>query len=125
MQLEGGKGFRFWEWIVIFGALAAGIAITARLSIRQGVSDIVIYTIVVFTVVLLALRQAWQSLTFWTSLLIAFCFHTIAAVIVLNIGRLRNQRFTGLPLIVVGVVEGLSIAAFVWKRVRFDGSRKE
>jgi|SRR5450631_2641090 len=116
MRVTGKKTYTIWEWLTIFGATAAAVAITEFVGLSQKWEDATVYTAMLFAVVVTALRPAWGRPVFWRSLLLVFVAHVIALIVVIQ--ALPWGRF-GIPklmLLPAGVIEGLLIAAVVWKR---------
>jgi hypothetical protein len=67
------NGNAVFEWLLLFGLTAIAIVLTKLLGLRGRWSDAVIYTVVVFTVVIQMLRPAWDRPILWLSLSLTFC----------------------------------------------------
>ena len=119
--------FTTWEWVILFGLAAVAIAMTQVIGLNQKWEDVVVFTVVLFGVVLVTLRQLWKNPAFWRSLLPIFALHAIALTILAQVLPLGNSGFPKLPLIVGGMLEGILILAVVWKRAggTTDGPRSQ
>ncbi len=115
--MTGQKESAILEWAILLGLTACAVAVSEVIGLKQLWEDGVIYTVVVFTVVLRALRSAWGRKEFWQSLALVFTGHMIAVLVVLQ--ALPPRRF-GIPkllLIPVGCIEFVFIAGILRKRM--------
>ncbi len=125
MQNDGEKDFKLWEWVVLFGLAVLAIAVTEIVGLSQKWQDVVVFTIVLFAVVLLVLRQFWRKPALWRNLLPLFVLHVTAFVILAQSLPLGRFGFPKLPLILGGMAEGILIIAVLWKRVGDGMSRSK
>lgn len=125
MRSDGEKDFRLWEWITLFGVAVVAIASTEVIGLSQKWEDVVVFTVVLFAVVLLVLRQFWRNPAFWRNLLPLFALHITAFVVLAQTLPLGRFGFPKLPLILGGMAEGVLILAVLWKRVGDRMSRSQ
>jgi hypothetical protein len=106
------------EWVVLLGLTASAIAASEVIGLNQLWKDGVVFTVVVFAVVITGLRPAWGRKSFWSSLVLIFAGHTIVLLVVLQ--ALPPRRF-GIPkllLVPIGGIESVFIAGILWKRTK-------
>ena len=116
--MTGQKESAILEWAILLGLTACAVAFSEVTGLKQLWEDGVIYTAIVFTAVLRALRPAWGQKSFWTSLVLIFAGHMIVLLVVLQ--ALPPRRF-GIPkllLIPLGAIEGVFILGILWKRMK-------
>jgi hypothetical protein len=116
MQRDTGKDFTAWEWIVLFGLAAVAIAITERIGLSQKWEDVIVFTVLLFSVLLVTLRQLWNNPGFWRNLLLAFAAHVFAVAVLVRVLPAWRFGFPKLVLIVVGMLEGLLLLGVLWRR---------
>jgi hypothetical protein len=116
MRAAGEKKFSIVEWVVIFGLGATAVAITQFVAINQNWQDAIVYTVVLFTVVILALRPAWGRKAFWRNLTLIFVLHILAILVIEQSLPAGKRGLHGLPLTLIGMMEALLIAGALWKR---------
>lgn len=116
MRVAGGKSFNIGEWVLIFGLVALAVATTEFLGVAQKWEHAIVYTVIVFSVVILALRPAWGRKAFWQTLVPVFLLHVLAVVVIEQSLPPGSKGPRGLPLIGAGMVEGVLIAGVLWKR---------
>jgi hypothetical protein len=112
------KKFVILEWVILLGLTACAIAASEVIGLNQLWKDGVVYTVVVFAVVLSVLWPAWGRKSFWTSLALIFAGHAIVLLVVLQ--ALPPRRF-GIPkllLVPIGSIETVFIAGMLWKRMK-------
>ena len=112
------KKFAILEWVILLGLTACAIAASEVIGLNQLWKDGVVYTVVVFSVVLSVLWPAWGRKSFWTSLALIFAGHAIVLLVVLQ--ALPPRRF-GIPkllLVPIGSIETVFIAGMLWKRMK-------
>lgn len=116
MSAETSKGFRIWEWAAILGLAVVAVAVPQLVGLNQQWEDAIVYTVVLFAVVTLALRPAWDRRVFWESLAAIFVLHSIALVVVEHSFPSAMQGFHGFPRTIIAIAEGLLIAGVLWRR---------
>jgi hypothetical protein len=115
MRIAGNKTTTLWEWVVIFGSVAAVVAITKVAGIAPVWQTAFAYTVIVFVCLIVALRSAWSRPNFWRALIVALVLHALAVFSAIREFPRTSQEFHGIPLIASGVVEGLLILSFLWR----------
>jgi hypothetical protein len=118
VRLAGHKHFTVFEWAVIIGFAAVAIVVADLLGLHDKWNDVFVYTVVLFGVVLLALRPAWGRRTFWTNAIVALSLHLVAVIIVVQALPVSMARLPWLVLIGIGMLEGLLLAGLLWKGAR-------
>ncbi len=114
----GQKKSAILEWVVLLGLTASAIAASEVIGLNQLWKDGVVFTVVVFAVVITVLRPAWGRKSFWSSLALIFAGHTIVLLVVLQ--ALPPRRF-GIPkllLVPLGSIESVFIGGMLWKRMK-------
>lgn len=118
VSVQSGTGpvKRVLEWMLLFGTLAVAVVTTKALHLREILADAVLYTVIVFSVVILALRAAWRRIVFWQNLIPVFMLHLIAVSVVVESFPRDSHGFSLIPFTLMAIVEALLIAGFVWRR---------
>jgi hypothetical protein len=114
----GQKKSTILECVVLLGLTASAIAASEVIGLNQLWKDGIVFTVVVFAVVITGLRPAWGRKSFWSSLVLIFAGHTIVLLVVLQ--ALPPRRF-GIPkllLVPIGGIESVFIAGILWKRMK-------
>jgi hypothetical protein len=111
----GQKKSAILEWAILLGLTACAIVVSEVIGLNQPWKDGVVYTVVVFAVVITALRPAWGRQSFWSSLALIFAGHMIVLLVLLE--AMPSRRF-GLLLVPVGGIEGIFITAVLWGRMK-------
>jgi hypothetical protein len=104
------------EWLLLFGLIAIAVASTKLLGFSRRWSDALIYTVVVFTVVIQMLRPAWNRLILWRSLSLIFVLHVVGTLFVVEVMPRSWRGIPGLFMTLVGVTESLGVVAILWKK---------
>jgi hypothetical protein len=126
MRIAAGKSYTAWEWILLFTLLAITTIATRAFGLSRNLSDAVIYTVVIFAVVITALRPAWGRPTFWRNLALIFVLHLIAVLVFLRTLPNDGHGVPGVPMIIAGTAEALLVGGTLWKRaVRSKHNRRE
>jgi len=116
------KNLTIREWIVVLGVAGISVFICEFLKLPEKWENATVYSVILFTVVLVALRPAWHRKAFWHNLALVFALHAIALAVVEQRLPPSSQGPHGLPFTVIGIIEGLFIASLLWKRsMRSDG----
>ncbi len=120
----GQKRFATLEWIIFLGLSTGAVAASEVIGMNQLWEDGVVYTVVLFTAILLTLRPAWGRESFWRNVMLIFAGHMVAVVVVVQ--ELSPRRF-GMPkllLIQVAALEFVLIVGMLRKRkaLRISGT---
>jgi hypothetical protein len=105
------------EWSVLLGLIVIAIFLTKLFALNQRWSDAVVYTVVVFTVVIEMLRPAWRRSALWRSLLLIFALHVIAILIFVQAMPRSWHGIPGLLMTVLGMTEGVLMISALWKKM--------
>jgi hypothetical protein len=116
MRIAGRKTATFWEWVAIFIAVGVTITSTNVTDVAPKWETASVYTVIIFIVVIAALRPVWSRPNFWRALVIAFLLHTLALFVAMReLVPSTSQGIHGIPMIVAGMMEGFLIASFLWR----------
>lgn len=118
----GQKKSTVFEWVTVFGLSGLAVVVSELIGLKQLWEDGIIYTVMLFTVIVLALKPAWRRKSFWKSLALILAGHLIALVALLQ--TLPPRRF-GIPKLLLfpaAVLEGTFIIAALWKRMKAFGN---
>jgi peptidoglycan/LPS O-acetylase OafA/YrhL len=109
------------EWVIILGLTVCAIAVSEVVGLTPLWQDAVVYTVVVFAVVLTALRPPWGRREFWQSLAAVFIGHTFVLLLALMVlQEFPAPRRFGMPkllLVPVGAVECVFVGGMLWKKI--------
>ena len=122
MGVPGGTRFSIGEWVAAFGLAALAVAVTEFVGVTEKWEHAVVYTVIVFSAVIIALRQAWGRRAFWRNLVPIFFLHSLAIAVIEQSLPPGSKGPRGFPLTAAGMVEGVLIAGVLWKRSM--GSKK-
>jgi hypothetical protein len=115
--VAGQKHFTIREWVIILGLTASAVGVSELFGFAQEWKDVLVYTVVVFAVVLTALRPAWGRKAFWSSFALVLAGHVV--IVLVSLHALPPGRF-GIPkllLVLLGGIEGVLIAAILRRRM--------
>jgi hypothetical protein len=116
MSLASGKKLSIGEWLVVFGLTALAVAVTEFIGVGQKWENAIVYTVIVFTAVIIPLRPAWGRSGFWPSLIGILLLHCIAIVVIEQSLPPSSAGPHGLPLVVAGMAEAVIVGSVLWKR---------
>lgn len=109
--------FTILEWFIIVGATALAIAVSELIGLPHHWKDAAVYTVVVFTVVILALKPVWHRAALWRSFALVFVGHIVVLLVAVQAVPHGRFGFPVLLLVPIGGVEGVLIAALLRKRM--------
>jgi hypothetical protein len=125
MRTASTKGFKLWEWVALFGAMATAIGIARFVGLEAKWQDAIVYTLMVFILVIIVLRPAWGQKVFWQSVLALLVLHVVGVVVIVQAFPFGRFGFPKLLLGAAGMVEGILILVVLWRRtVGSKSSRK-
>jgi hypothetical protein len=104
------------RWAAIFGVVVVAVTITEVVGLTQNWQNAAIYTVILFTALIFALRPAWVHRTFWEDLAAIFVLHLLAVIVLEQGFPSAAKDFHGIPSTIALMVEGLIIASILWKR---------
>lgn len=110
------KSASLGEWAIIIGLTAIAVAVTELVGVGQKWGTAIVYTIVVFSVVIATLRPAWGRRAFWQNLVPLFLLHVLVLLVIEQSLPLRSEGPRGLPLTAAGMAESVLIGGVLWKR---------
>lgn len=105
-----------WSWVTIFAACCAAIAITEYAGVQQKWEDVIIFTVLLFTMLVLVFRPDWRRKSFWWELLMVFVLHAIAATVILQSVAIGPHGIPGLLMTGITIVEGMFIVVILNRR---------
>jgi hypothetical protein len=101
--------FGIWSWVAVSVASVAAVAITEFAGLRGKWEDVVVFTVLLFTMLILIYRQCWGSVSFWRKLLLVFIVHAVAATIILQSVTIGPQGIPGLLMTAVTIAEAVIV----------------
>ncbi len=116
MRVAGGKKLSIGEWVVVVGLGALAVATTEFIGISQKWENAIVYTVIVFTAVIIPLRPAWGRRAFWQNLVPVFLLHVLAIVVIEQSLPPGSEGPHGLPLTGAGMAEAVLVGSVLWKR---------
>lgn len=116
MHVAGRKTLSVGEWVAGFVVVALAVAITQFVGISQKWGNTIVFTVLVFSGVVIVLRPTWGRRAFWSRLIAIFLFHCIVFAAVERGLLATSEGPHGLPMIEAGMVEGLLIVGVLWRR---------
>jgi hypothetical protein len=118
LRMIGQKKSTILELVIFWGLSICAVVASEVIGLNHLWRDGVVYTVVVFTAVLLALRPAWGRKSFWSSLALIFAGHTIVLLAVLQAMSPRRHGIPKLLLIPVFAIEFVFITGMLWKKMK-------
>jgi hypothetical protein len=125
MRVAGSRTFTVLEWVVLFGLGIAAVAITESIGVQQKWEDGIVYTVALFTILVIVLRPAWGRPRFWRTLALLFALHVAGAIFLLSTLPLDSRY--GVPKLVWSfalAVEGLMMATVLWRNAAIAKGRR-
>ena len=114
----GQKKSAILEWVILLGLTACAIAASEVIGLNQLWKDAVVFTVVVFAVLISGLRPAWGRKSFWSNLALIFAGHIIVLLVMLQALPPRRFAIPKLLLVPIGGIESVFIAGILWKRMK-------
>jgi hypothetical protein len=81
-------------------------------------SDALIYTVIVFTVIIQMLRPAWDRPILWRSLFLILVLHVIGILIFVEAMPRSWRGIPGVLMTIMGVTEAVVVVTCLWKKTR-------
>jgi hypothetical protein len=108
--------FGIWSWVAVSVACGAAVVITEFTGLRGKWEDVIVFTVLLFTMLILLYRQRWGSLSFWWKLLLIFVLHAVAATIILQSVLIGPHGIPGLPMIAITMAEAVFFIVLLDRR---------
>ena len=109
------------DWLICLGFPLGTVAASEAIGLAPLWKDAVVYTVILFAVVLTALRPPWRQREFWQTLVGVFAAHSLVVLwVVLVLQEFPDRRRLGVPkltLFSVLPLEALFVAGILWKRI--------
>jgi hypothetical protein len=67
--------FGIWSWVAVSVACGAAVAITEFAGLRGKWEDVIVFTVLLFAMLISLYRPRWGSMSFWWKLLLIFILH--------------------------------------------------
>lgn len=112
------SGVSFWQWAVVFGAMAAAIGITEKIGVSQKWQDVAVFTTILFSTVALMLKRFWRFGSFWVWLFLLLAVHLSVLEMVLKSIQIGRFGIPGLVMTAITFMEAIVMAALIPKFVR-------
>jgi hypothetical protein len=103
------------EWLVGGCVVITAVVAGKPAHLAPKWQDALVYTVIVFTGVLIALRPAWHKAVFWAWFLPIFLAHTLAIYFITRALPPASEGLQGLLLILSVVAEGKAIVLLFCK----------
>src|ERR1035437_8223419 len=97
------------------GSTIAAIVIAEIVGLSPKWENACVYTVILFAVVIVALRPAWGRAIFWWRLAGVFVLHVIIMTTILEVLPATSQGLYGIPMIVSTIAESLLIGSILWR----------
>lgn len=123
MHVVDRKRVTVGEWLVGGAVLVFTVAATEFLGASLKWENAIVYTVLVFTALIIGFRPAWGRKAFWRDLLHVFLLHVLGVVIIYHVLPSGREGLHGLPLVAVGMVEVFLVVGVLWKRTMKSNSR--
>jgi hypothetical protein len=108
--------FGVWGWVAVFSIGGAVVLITESIGIHQKWEDVVVFTVLLFTTLILLYRACWGSRSFWLKLLLIFILHAIGTTIILQSVPIGSHGIPGLLMTAITMVEGVCFIVLLDRR---------
>jgi peptidoglycan/LPS O-acetylase OafA/YrhL len=105
------------EWVVLGGTCVAAAVISKLAHLSPKWESALVYTVILFTGVVIQLRSAWHKAVLWVGLASVFVVHTIAIYFITDALPAGNEGLHGLLFVVTVLAEGGLICFLLWKIV--------
>jgi hypothetical protein len=112
-----------WILVVIaagVGLLAAWVADSHQLS--ENLTKATVYTMLVFTCLVMALRPAWRRLRLWLDLVVLLVLHVALALALVNFLNSHSIQLNWAIALPFVAVEFLLLLGLLWRRNVGDSS---
>ena len=116
MRLARRKDFTIGEWIGMSVVIGTAVLFAGLTTLNKKWVDAIVYTILLFTVLIVVLRPAWGRAAFWKNPFPIFALHVIAVIVVVQAIPPEWRGIPGFLQLAAGAVEGLLILAVIWRR---------
>lgn len=106
------------DLVALTALLAAAIVVTRTTHFTPLWTDVVVYTVGVFGIVIVVLRSEWRHTRFWPTLLLLFALHVLVVMVIV---QAIPRNWAGIPgafQLFGGIAEALIIANVLWLRTR-------
>lgn len=106
------------DLVVLTLLLGAAVVFARTMHLLPVWTDVFIYTVGVFGIVIVVLRSEWRRTRFWSTLLLLFALHILCLFV---IAQALPHSWRGIPggvQLVAGIAEALVVANIVWIRTR-------
>lgn len=116
MRVTGGREFKTWQGLVASGLTGVALLTSSFITPNKKSADALVYTVMVFSFVVLALRPAWRRLAFWRNLVLVFILHVLAIILIIAALPPGPRGLPWLFLTAAGMAEMVLLICVLWKR---------
>lgn len=109
------------EGTIIAGSTITAVVVAEKIGLADKWENALVYTVMVFSVVIAVLRSGWGSAAFWWRLAGLFLLHVIIMTTISLMLSPEAQGLHGIPMIIAVMAESLVIASILWRGVRPSG----
>jgi hypothetical protein len=104
-----------WSWIIIILACAASVVLSELGGLRGKWEDIIVFTTLLFSILLFLYRPLWRTRSFWQIFVVTFIIHAVAISVVLRVQLKNSTAASGLLMTAITMLEALLII-IAWDR---------
>jgi hypothetical protein len=108
--------FRTWSLLIVFATSGAAVAITEFSGVSGKWEDVIVFTVLLFTGLILLCRTRWRTWEFWRNLVLTFALHAVAVGVIFQTVSIGPRGIPGLVMTAITMVEGVLIIV-VWDRL--------
>jgi hypothetical protein len=101
--------FGIWEWVGVCAACGAAVAITEYAGLRGKWEDVIVFTVLLFVMLILLYRPRWGTISFWWKLFLIFVLHVVATTIILQSVPIGPHGIPGLLMTVITMAGALVV----------------
>ncbi len=120
-RIAGAREFKAWQGLCVLGATAIAVVVAAILRLDEKWRDAFVFTVLVFSAAILAVRVAWNRRVFWRNVLLLFVLHALAVTAIAQ-ALPPNYGVPGLALTAVAMVESVLLTGILWRTAASSGS---
>jgi hypothetical protein len=107
--------FGVWSWVAVSATTGAAVAITEFGGLRGKWEDVIVFTVLLFTLLALVYRSRWGRAAFWGKFLLTLTAHVVAVGVVLQSLPIGPRGIPSLVMMAVMMAEAVLIVV-LWDR---------
>jgi hypothetical protein len=103
------NNFGAWSWVAVSAACIAAVAITEFTGLQGKWEDVIVFTVLLFSMLILLYRSRWGNKSFWFKLLLIFIVHVVATAICLHSVTISPHGIPGLLMTAITMAEAIAV----------------